>query len=181
VLNPDFGLLYAHLEAAQVAELLHTASRIGSEATSVALWAAAGDAVLHVAGHTVSDANEATIKLWDRDVTALEIAARAQAPSLAVLSSCSSATSSANNVELVDSLATGFLAAGSQHVVATLRSIDDASARVVMLAFYGRGDVSDPARALHAAQSALWKTKNVAWPIFTVFGPDVCPSESELP
>lgn len=174
VLNPQFGLLYAHLEAMEVAELLGTTAKTGTDATTAALWATGDDVVLHVAGHAGATEAEATMQLWDREVSALEIAARLQAPSLVVLSNCSSAISSTNNVELIDSMAAAFLAAGAQHVVATLRSVDDAGARAVVNAFYRADAVRDPARALYAARTALWRTKNVEWPIFTVFGPDVC-------
>jgi hypothetical protein len=172
--DPRGTLGYARLEAEQVASLFHTQSKTGREATKQALFAAGRDAVLHVAGRTASDSDGAAIELWDGQVSALEIAARSLAPSLAVLSSCSAANSSTDGVELIGSLAAGFLAAGSQHVVATLRSVTDASALEVIEPFYEAGGVSDPARALQTAQSKLWNTRNVEWPIFTVFGPDVC-------
>ena len=169
---PDATLPNAQQEAEQVAGLLHTTSKTGAAATSDALVDAKNDAVLHVAAHGTIGMDGAAIRLADRDVSALEISALRVAPSLAMLSACDAAT--ADDLELAGSLAAGFLGAGSQHVVATLRPITDAGALEISTRFYREGGVADPARALEAVQSALVKSGNVDWPYFTVFGPDVC-------
>jgi tetratricopeptide (TPR) repeat protein len=170
--DPDGTLGKARLEAEHVAEFLGTTSKTGPAATPAALWAARGDAVLHVAAHNTPIDDEAALRLWGGEVTALEIAAGAGGPALVVLSSCSAATVSTDNLELIGSLAAGFLAAGSRHVVGTLRSISDRSTPDLFMDFYRAGGVSDPVRALRAAQLA--STDNIEWPLFTVFGPDVC-------
>lgn len=169
--DPRRKLPGARIEGERVAELLHTTSKTGVAATRAALFAAANDAVLHIAAH--SKLGGAAIPLADGEVSALEISAHRLAPSLTVLSVCSAATS--KDAELAGSLAAGFLAAGSQHVVATLGSVSDPGALEVSTRFYAEGGVADPARALAAVQSALAnKPDNTDWPFFTVFGPDVC-------
>jgi tetratricopeptide (TPR) repeat protein len=167
---PDAKIPNALAEAAQVAGLLHTTSKTGAAATRAALFAAADDAVLHVAAHGTMGA----LVLADGEVSALEIPVRRLAPSLAVLMACDAATSNEFEFELAGSLAAGFLGAGSQHVVATLRSISDTGALEISTGFYRHGGVADPARALAAVQSALAKTNNTDWPNVAVFGPDVC-------
>jgi len=173
-------------EAEQVASLLHATSEIGASATRAALFAAANDAVLHVAAHgTIATIGGGSgdgkdggyggaIVLADREVSALEISASQLAPSLVVLSACDAARSDDFDSELAGSLASGFLGAGSQHVVATLRPISDNGALEISTRFYP-GGVADPARALAAAQAALVNTTNRDWPYFAVFDPDVCP------
>jgi hypothetical protein len=169
---PGDTLPNAQREAEQVAALLHTTSKIGAAATKAALFAAASDGVLHVAAHGTIGMDGAALVLADGEVSALEISAHQRAPSLAVLSACDAATS--EDPELAGSLAAGFLGAGSQHVVATLRPVSDAGALEITTRFYRAGGVADPARALAAVQSALAKTPNIDWPYFTVFGPDAC-------
>jgi hypothetical protein len=174
--DPAGDLPNARMEAEQVAGLLHTTSKTGVAATKDALFAAANGAVLHVAAHArIGSDGAAVILLADGEVSALEISASRLAPSLAVLSACNAATS--DDAELAGSLAAGFLAAGSQHVVATLQSISDIGAPDVITRFYRAGGVADPARALEAAQAALVGT-NTDWPYFAVFGPDVCPESA---
>jgi tetratricopeptide (TPR) repeat protein len=177
---PKGNLLNARIEGELVAQQLRTTSKAGIAATRAALFAAASDSVLHIAGHGVLNIDAAAIPLEDGDVSALEISARQVAPSLVVLSACNAATSP--DLELAGSLAAGFLAAGSQHVLATLHSVSDAGAREVSTRFYAESGVADPARALAAVQSALAeKSDNTDWPHFTVFGPDVCPTGTPEP
>jgi tetratricopeptide (TPR) repeat protein len=159
-------------EAEQVAGLLRTTSKIGPAATKEALFAAKNDSVLHIAAHGTMGMDGASLELVDGEVPALAIWAHRVAPSLAVLSACDAVT--ANDSELAGSLAAGFLGAGSQHVVATLRSISDSGALEISTRFYGEGGVADPARALAIVQSALANTSNTDWPNVAVFGPDVC-------
>jgi tetratricopeptide (TPR) repeat protein len=173
--DPDGKSPSMRTEAEEVAGLLHTTSETGAAATKDALSAAANDAVLHVAAHGTIGMDGAAIVLADGEMSALEISYRQLAPSLAVLSACAAASSDDFDFELAGSLAAGFLGAGSQHVVATLRSITDNGAPEITTRFYLAGGVADPARALAAVQSALAKTDNVDWPYFAVFGPDVCP------
>lgn len=169
---PGDKLPNAQREAEQVAALLHTTSKVGAAATKAALFAAARDGVLHVAAHGTIGMDGAALVLGDGEVSALEISAHQRAPSLAVLSACDAATS--DDLELAGSLAAGFLGAGAQHVVATLRPVSDAGALEITTRFYLANGVADPARALATAQAALVPTPNTDWPYFTVFGPDVC-------
>jgi hypothetical protein len=173
--DPGGDLEMAQKEGEEVARLLHTTSKAGAAATKAALLAAAHDAVLHVAAHATTGV-DSTIKLADCEMSALEISARRVAPSLVMLSACNAARS--DDSELAGSLAAGFLAAGSQNVIATLRPITDAGALAVSKHFYLAGGVADPARALQAAQAALVGTSNTDWPYFTVFGSDVCPERA---
>jgi tetratricopeptide (TPR) repeat protein len=173
---PDAKIPKALTEAEQVAELLHTTSQTGAAATKDALFAAANDAVLHVAAHGTMGMDGAALVLADGEVSALEIPVRRLAPSLAVLTACDAATS--DDPELAGSLAAGFLGAGSQHVVATLRPISDSGALEISTGFYRAGGVADPARALAEVQSASAKTNNADWPNVVLFGPDVCTEDA---
>jgi CHAT domain-containing protein len=174
--NPRRNLPGAQTEAEQVARLLGTTSKTGAAATSTALFAAAHDDVLHIAAHRVLSNDGAALELADRNVSALEISAQRLAPSLVVLSACEAATS--GDSEIAGSLVAGFLGAGSQHVVATLRPISDSGALDISTQFYGAGGLADPARALREVQAALAKTDNTDWPYFAVFGPDVCRNDA---
>jgi tetratricopeptide (TPR) repeat protein len=162
----------ATFEATQIAELLHTTSATGAAATRAALFAAANDAVLHVAAHTALGLDGGALELADGEVSALEISARRVAPTLAVLSGCDTATS--DDFELGGALVSGFLAAGAQHVVATLRPISDAGAPDLMTRFYRADGVADPVRALAQVQAALANTAQRDWPYYAVFGSAVC-------
>ena len=170
------GIPRAAEEAQQVAELLHATSQTGAAATRSALFAAAGDAVLHVAAHSQPGIDGAALALHDGEASGLEIRSKRIAPSLAVLTACGSAT--AADPELAGSLAAGFLAAGSQHVVATLGAISDAGGLEIATRFYRAGGVADPPRALAAVQAELAQTVDTDWPQFVVFGPEVCADTS---
>jgi tetratricopeptide (TPR) repeat protein len=173
--NPTGDLYNAQIEAAQVAAQLGTTSVTGPAATKAALFAARGDAVLHLATHGALGANGMALVLAGHEtVSAMEISARQLGPSLVVLSACDSATSSEQDLEFAGSLASGFLAAGSQRVVATLQSVADIGAFAVSTRFYEAGGVADPARALARVQAELANTSNTTWPYFAVFGSDVC-------
>lgn len=169
----DPGIPLAPAEGAVVAALLHTTSQTGAAATRDALLAAGGADVLHVAAHGVIGDDGVALQLADGHVFAAELPARHLGPPLVVLTACDAASSRVP--ELAGSLAAGFLAAGSQHVVATLRQISDASALQISANFYRYGGVSDPAHALARVQAELARTTNEDWPNMVVFGLDVCP------
>jgi hypothetical protein len=168
-------------EADQVGPLLQAATKVGGAATKAALLSAAHDAVLHVATHGKMVMDGASLMLADGDVSALEILAHGIGPSLAVLSACDAGASSSQDFELAGFLVAGFVGAGSQHVVATLSAVSDASAPEIATQFYRAGGVANPVRALQTVQLALSKTSNVDWPYFVVFGPDVCPEVASEP
>jgi hypothetical protein len=184
--NPAVDLPQVVTEGKEVAELLHTTSVTGGAATRAALLGAGHDAVLHIAGHTMNGMDGAAIAVSGGEVSALEIALLPQAPSLVVLSACDTATSGDSTPnespsdDIARSLAAAFLAAGSQHVVATVRRVSDAGAFEISMRFYRAGGVADPARALAKVQSDLAKTGNVDWPYFTVFGAAVCSEDAPI-
>jgi CHAT domain-containing protein len=128
--------------------------------------------VLHVAAHGIPGINGAALVLADGELSAPEITAHHIAPSLAVLTACDAAAS--EDPELAGSLAAGFLAAGSHHVVATLRPISDTGGRDIGTQFYLAGGVADPPRALAEVQAALVNTGNTDWPNVVVFGLQIC-------
>jgi CHAT domain-containing protein len=126
-----------------------------------------------LADHEVSAGPSAdALVLSDREVSALEIAARRQGPSLVFLSACESGSSESS--ALSGSLAAAFLAAGSQQVVATLRPVDDQRAQNLSTEFYRAGGVQDPVKALALVQARLSRTEDLEWPQYTVFGQDLC-------
>jgi tetratricopeptide (TPR) repeat protein len=186
IADPNRDLYNARIEAVQVASLLHTTSLTGAAATKAALFAAAGDAVLHLATHgtrglegTMQGLEGTMLALaGHEDVSAQEISAHRLATSLVVLSTCDSAASDEGDFELAGSPFAGFIAAGSLRVVATLRPVFDFGALAVSMHFYLAGGVADPARALAQAQAELASLGNRDWPYFAVFGPDICREEA---
>jgi tetratricopeptide (TPR) repeat protein len=170
--DPEDNLPSARREALIISSLLGTTSAVGSQATSQALFGAAGQDVLHVAAHADIELAGGVLRLHDEKVSALEIAARRLGPSLVVLSACSSGRS--NGAELAGALSTAFLAGGSTQVVGTLAQVSDAGALEVTTRFYRDGGVRDPVRVLARIQAELVDTANKDWPSFAVFGRDLC-------
>jgi CHAT domain-containing protein/Tfp pilus assembly protein PilF len=95
---------------------------------------------------------------------------------LVVLSACRTALGKEIKGEGLIGLTRGFLYAGAPRVVATLWEIDDRTTAEVMTKFYqGMLDRNErPAKALRAAQIALWRTKGwdapYYWAAFTLEG-----------
>lgn len=150
---------------------------VGKAANRRALFAATGVRALHLALHgTVDPDDGGMLELADvPKVSALELAARKLGPPLVVLAACSSAAS--NDPERATALATGFLMAGSQQVVATLQNVYDKAAGELVAEFYAQGGVQDPVRALARAQA--WAAVNGTaddWAYFAVFGSPTCTS-----
>jgi hypothetical protein len=162
----------ARREAGELSSVLGFTAAVGVAATSTALFRAAGSDVLHVAVHAAVGTGGGVLELRDRSVSALEISATRLGPPLVVLSACGSA--SAADTELAGSLAAGFLAAGSDQVVATLRPVSDAGARRLTTRFYSAGGMTDPVRALARIQAELADIGDTDWPRFAVFGHDTC-------
>lgn len=158
----------ARRESSRVASLFGTTPLLGAAATSTALFAAKSDALLHLAVHAEVDAGGGVLKLHDRAVSAAEISANKLAPSLVVLSACSTARSW--DPELAGSLSTAFLVGGSRQVIATLRPVSDAGALELTSRFYDAEGVRDPVRTLARIQAKLAGTDNKEWPNFAVFG-----------
>jgi tetratricopeptide (TPR) repeat protein len=162
----------ARREAGELSSVLGFTATVGTAATSAALFQAAGSDVLHIAVHASIGTGGGVLELRDRSVSALEISAVRLGPPLVMLSACGSA--SAADAELAGSLAAGFLAAGSDQVVATLRPVSDAGARRLTTRFYSAGGMTDPVRALARIQAELADTGDTDWPSFAVFGHDTC-------
>lgn len=171
--DPDGSLPSARTESAEIAPLLATTPLVGAAATSKALFAAKPHAVLHVAAHANFNTYGGVLRLHDRPVPALDIAAQRLGPPLVVLSACS--TASSGDPELAGSLSTAFLASGSSHVIATLRPVTDQGSVEVMRRFYKGGGIADPVRTLARVQAELAeRNDNKDWPNFAVFGSDAC-------
>ena len=160
----------ARRESSRVASLFGTTPLLGTAATSTALFSARSDALLHLAVHAEVDAGGGMLRLHDRAVSATEISANKLAPSLVVLSACSTARSW--DPELAGALSTAFLVGGSREVIATLRPVSDAGALELTGRFYSAEGVKDPVRALARIQAALAQTDSKEWPSFAVFGSD---------
>lgn len=151
--DPSSDLAQARAEAEHVARLLGVAPRLGNDATSRALDEARAASVLHLAAHTMAVEKRPALRLADRAVLLDELRALRPAPRLVVLGTCGSA--SARDETSWGSLASAFLEAGSEHVLATTQSVPDADGKLVVEEFYRQGGLTDPAGALAAAQRAL--------------------------
>ena len=165
----------ARKEAKRVARRLGVGAFLHSQATRDRVLSVKRDQVLHAAVHAEPTTDGASLELADGSLSALEITAQRVAPVLAVLSSCASAFS--NDPSLTNSLPTAFLAAGSRHVIATLKEVDDRDAAEITSALYDEGALTDPVRALTRVQAKLAGTTNREWPRFAIYGLDVCQPE----
>ncbi|MBC7978011.1 MAG: CHAT domain-containing protein [Myxococcales bacterium] len=183
--DPDGSLHAARREIDAIARIVARKLNLipvvskGETATSAALFAASRTGVVHLDVHGVVGDIGGVLKLYDRDVSALEILSRRFGPRLVVMTACVSAIS--NDAEVAASLSSAFLASGSVQVIATLRDVDDEFAGKVAITFYEHGGATDPIRALQKTQSELFTTNNTAWPFFAVFGHEVCPSSPLTP
>jgi hypothetical protein len=167
IADPGRDLAAAVGEARAVGAALGVAPHIGAAATFDRLAAARDADVLHVAAHADERAGRRVLHLADGDVSPGLVAAHRISPRLVVLASCGSAA--ARDEGGWGSLAAAFATAGSDHVLATQWSIDDAAAADLIRLFYAGGGVADPAAALAAAQVALARTSpTAAWAAFTL-------------
>jgi CHAT domain-containing protein len=86
-----------------------------------------------------------------------------------VLLTCASAGTT--RTEMWGSLAAAFLAAGSEHVVATLTGVPNDQASAFAVVFYRNGGAIDPVAGLSRAQREMARTRPVAeWSPFIVAG-----------
>jgi tetratricopeptide (TPR) repeat protein len=164
--DPRRDLASAADEARWVADRLGTRAWLGPDATVERLVRAASADVLHVAAHADERAGRRVVHLADLDVAPGLVVRARVAPRLVVLASCGSAAS--HDEGGWGSLAAAFVAAGSDHVVATQWSVDDAAAADLVRRFYDAGGVASPAAALAAAQTAMAPGADTAWAAFTV-------------
>ena len=109
------------------------------------------------------------LALADGQVTAADILAWRVGPRLVVLPTCASAATI--RTEMWDSLAAAFLAAGSQHVVATLASVQDRVAADFTQKFYRANGLRDPVGGVTRALREMARRYPVAdWSPFVVAG-----------
>lgn len=150
---------------------------VGAAATRARLLEARGAASLHAAVHGRVTRAGGALALADGDLTARDVLAHRVGPRVAVLTGC--ATSAAIDAEAWDGFPSAFLAAGSEHVVATLRTVPDREAAQVVDAYYAQPATLGPVERLAAAQRALLADATSAppaavWAAFVVWGDAAC-------
>lgn len=169
--DPLGNLPSAASEASFIAQNLGTSALLGPEADRSAIASARGAALLHIAAHSVEDAEGATLHLADGGLGAKQIAALGPAARLVVLANCASAAS--RDGSGWGSLAAAFLGAGAETVIATQWSIPDGDSARLVEALYdfdlGTDVMRDPATALASAQARVAGSISPrAWAAFTV-------------
>jgi CHAT domain-containing protein len=160
----------ARREAEEITRRLggELAISLGEAASRDSLGRALGADFLHLATHAEIDELGGKLLLADGPFSALELAGSAHAPSQVVLATCGSGISPPGAY----SLALGFLAAGADQVLATLRRVnDDATARLTSELY--RGDVSDLVTGLWRLQAAMPEAQ-ADLSSFVVFGDAPC-------
>lgn len=157
-------------------EVIHRGGQdalVGPAATLGALEQARDAALLHVAVHGRVTTAGGTLELADGALSASEVIDRRIAPRVVVLSGCATAASA--DAEDWTSLPSAFLAVGSQHVVATLRTVRDADAAAVTEAYYDEQTSGGPVARLAAAQRHLALVQPPSrWASFAVWGDPAC-------
>lgn len=169
------NLPFAAAEASRLARSLATEPHLGAAATEAALLRAKNARLLHVATHGLDGIDGRVLQLADRDVPAALILEKGVAPRLAVLSGCATAASDAP--ESWNGFPSALLAAGSQYVIATLRSIDDRPAARVVSAFYAQPEGSPVAQLAAAQRSLLGELPVREWSAFAAWGADECAAD----
>jgi CHAT domain-containing protein len=152
----------AEVEANAVAALLPSADTIvGDEAIATTILTnGMRSSILHLAGHAAFDPSRpllARVFMNDRPVFAFEVATRDTNASIVNLSGCRTAQASHYAGGESEGLATAFLAAGAQTVVAAWWPVDDTAAALFTAAFYQELRMSERSswRAVNAAQRHL--------------------------
>lgn len=168
--DPRDNLPAAGTEARQTAARLGTTAVTGSAAT-IAKWKEGCRAqLLHVAAHSGVGADGPWLELADGTVSAARVLAERCRPDVVYLASCASAASSRKD----GTLAAAFLAAGSRHVIATTRSIDDRTAAAFARALFADGPLGEqvPERVALAQRRLINEgAPSSAWDAFVVLGP----------
>jgi CHAT domain-containing protein len=168
--DPQGDLPSAAMEVTEVAALLGAVPRRGTEARIEVLREARRASVLHVATHAGHDALGPWLALADGRAHTDAILEMEASPELVVLATCQSASRPGDT--MWGSLGAAFLAAGSQAVLATLWSVDDALTRRFVLRFYREGGATAPVEALARTQRAFAAEGEPAsvWAPFVVLG-----------
>jgi hypothetical protein len=164
---PSRELEGAAEETRRVARRFTTTPHIGGDASRYAIGLSRSQNLLHVAAHATLRAEGPVLELHDGAMTLAEIAAVRPAARVVVLGTCDSAT--AHDDSGWGSLASAFLIAGAEAVVATSWRVPDKEVPVLIDQFYDSDGATDPARALAAAQKALaTKLPARTWAAFAV-------------
>jgi tetratricopeptide (TPR) repeat protein len=152
-----------------VVELTRAAPAMGRDATASKLQSAKQAPHLHIIAHSGLNGSGGYLSLVDGDVSAADILRWGIRPRLAVIPTCGSAIT--HRGEMWGSLASAFLAAGSEHVVATLASVQDSIAADFSRLFYTAGGLEDPVGGTTRALRAMAKRYPVSdWSAFIVAG-----------
>lgn len=138
--------------AAEVRALGGEHARVGARADRASVLDAATAALLHVAVHGHVSRAGGVIDLADGPLSAGEIVEHQVGPRTVVLTGCDTAATAEADPESWDSFPSAFLAAGSAFVLATLRTIPDSAAAVVVDRYYRHPDALSPVDRLAATQ-----------------------------
>ncbi len=165
----------ATAEAQRLASAMGTTAALKRDATPAALFRAKNARLLHVATHGEQGEDGRALQLYGGEVTAADILEHGIAPEVAVLSGCATAASDAP--ESWNGFPSALLAAGSQYVIATLRSIEDRAAARIVSTFYAQPEGSPVARLAAAQRSLLGELPVREWSAFAAWGADECAAD----
>ena len=169
---PDDSLPAATGEVRELAAQRGVPAHTGAAATVDAVLAARDAALLHVAVHGVVRPAGGALELADGTLDAARILAARLAPRRVVLAGC--ATGASADAETWGALASAFLAAGTEQVIATTRAVDDDDAAAIMRDFHARGD-DDAIRQLAATQRTFARTMPPSrWATWAAWGSARC-------
>jgi len=174
----------ARAEAMELAQVFGGHGFVGKDVTRDRLVSARNASLLHLAIHAEEEANGPSLLLETGSASSADVVAMGLAPRLAVLAGCATAVS--RDIEGWDALTSAFLVAGTQTVVATLRSVRDTDASVILRRFYALGGRTRPAEALTIAQRELVSSNDLTtWAPFVTYGSadeaDCEPAEDAAP
>jgi tetratricopeptide (TPR) repeat protein len=159
--------------AAEVQRLGGSAALLGAQATRAAVLVAADFELLHIAVHGRATTTGGALQLADGLLTTTDVIDAAIGPRVVMLTGC--ATSASADAEAWTGFPSAFLASGSQHVIATLRAVDDAPAAAMIAAYYQQPETLSPPERLAAAQRAVAETLDVeVWSAFAAWGDADC-------
>ncbi len=170
IADPFGDLPAARAEALRLAPALGATAQLAAEASVAAVSLARDADFLHLAVHGDTDDIGGLLRLHDGALRATDLAAHRDAPRRVVLATC--ATAAADHGYY--SMATAYLAAGADQVLATLRPVSDQGATQLFALLYRDGVPADLPRALAAAQALLANTPNTDWPHFVALGRPTC-------
>jgi len=164
----------AREEATRLAAAMGTKPSVGAGATRVAVVPAGRASLLHMAVHGSSTQLGRAVVLADGDLPAADVLDLGLGPRLAVLTGCATAISP--DRESWAAFPSAFLAAGSRHVIATMRSVDDGKAAELTKAFYAQLAANrSPIHSLTNAQRQLaGKLPVEDWASFGAWGDAGC-------